>query len=101
MDLLTLELQVLWNMDGKDKKNNPLGFEPAKVKVSGKDLTQLMSYLQGLQVGTTSYEASSSREFKLSSIAKSRTGTQKLQRPSTKVLNEESMKYWTALGGPF
>ena len=59
-----------------------------------------MAYLQELQVGTAPTEASSSKEFTPSPIAKSRLGTQRLRKPGTKVLNEDSVKYWTALGGP-
>jgi hypothetical protein len=36
----------------------------------------------------------------LSPIAKVRTGSQDLRKPGTKVLSENSVKYWTALGGP-
>jgi hypothetical protein len=36
----------------------------------------------------------------LSPIAKARTGSQELRKPGTKVLSENSVKYWTALGGP-
>jgi hypothetical protein len=36
----------------------------------------------------------------LSPIAKACSGSQDLRRPSTKVLSENSVKYWTALGGP-
>jgi hypothetical protein len=36
----------------------------------------------------------------LSPIAKARMGSQNLRKPGTKVLSENSMKYWTALGGP-
>jgi hypothetical protein len=45
-------------------------------------------------------QASSSGGFSLSPIAKARTGSQDLQKPGTKVLSENSVKYWTALGGP-
>jgi hypothetical protein len=47
-----------------------------------------------------STQASSSGGFSLSPIAKARTGSQDLRKPSTKVLSENSVKYWTALGGP-
>jgi hypothetical protein len=36
----------------------------------------------------------------LSPIAKARTGSQDLRKPGTKVLSENSVKYWTTLGGP-
>jgi hypothetical protein len=45
-------------------------------------------------------QASSSGGFSLSPIAKARTGSQDLRKPGTKVLSENSVKYWTALGGP-
>jgi len=70
------------------------------LQVSSEDLTQLISYLQELQVKGTSTPASSSGGFFLSPIAKSRLGRQDLREPGTKVLSEESIKYWTALGGP-
>jgi hypothetical protein len=47
-----------------------------------------------------STHASSSGGFSLSPIAKVRTGSQDLRKPGTKVLSENSVKYWTALGGP-
>jgi hypothetical protein len=70
------------------------------VKVIGEDLIQLIAYLQGLQVEAASTKASSSKEFTLSTIAKSRTRIQDSRRPSTKVLSEESIMYWTTSGGP-
>jgi hypothetical protein len=48
----------------------------------------------------TSTQASSSGGFSLSPIAKARSGSQDLWKPSTKVLSENSVKYWTALDGP-
>jgi hemin uptake protein HemP len=36
----------------------------------------------------------------LSPIAKVRMGSQDLRKPDTKVLSENSVKYWTTLGGP-
>jgi hypothetical protein len=87
-------------MDGKGNGKKSQGSQPTEVKVSGEDLTQLIAYLQGLQVGATSTEASSSKQFTLSPIAKSKIGTQDSQRPDTKVLSKESVKYWTTLGGP-
>jgi hypothetical protein len=47
-----------------------------------------------------STQASSSGGFSLSLIAKARTGSQDLRKLGTKVLSENSVKYWTALGGP-
>jgi hypothetical protein len=47
-----------------------------------------------------SIQASSSGGFFLSPIAKARTGSQDLRKPGTKVLSENSVKYWTTLGGP-
>jgi hypothetical protein len=70
------------------------------LQVSGEDLTQLISYLQELQVKGASIQASSSGGFSLSPIAKARSRSQDLQKQGTKVLSENSVKYWTALGGP-
>jgi hypothetical protein len=70
------------------------------LQVSGEDLTQLISYLQELQVKGASIQASSSGGFFFSPIAKARLGSQELRKPGTKVLSENSVKYWTALGGP-
>jgi hypothetical protein len=53
-----------------------------------------------LQVGTSSSESQDSREFQLSSLAKSKTRTEDSRKPGTKVLGEESVRYWTTLGGP-
>jgi hypothetical protein len=36
----------------------------------------------------------------LSPIAKAHSGSQDLRKPGTKVLSENFVKYWTALGGP-
>jgi hypothetical protein len=47
-----------------------------------------------------STQASNSRGFSLSPIAKARSRSQELRKPGTKVLSENSVKYWTALGGP-
>jgi hypothetical protein len=47
-----------------------------------------------------STQASSSGGFSLSPIAKARSGSQDLRKPGTKVLSKNSVKYWTALGGP-
>jgi hypothetical protein len=48
------------------------------LQVSGEDLTQLISYLQELQVKGASIQASSSGGFSLSPIAKARSGSQDL-----------------------
>jgi hypothetical protein len=47
-----------------------------------------------------STQASSSGRFSLSLIAKARSGSQDMWKPGTKMLSENSVKYWTALGGP-
>jgi hemin uptake protein HemP len=47
-----------------------------------------------------STQASNSGGFSLSPIAKARLGSQDLRKPSTKMLSENSVKYWTALGAP-
>jgi hemin uptake protein HemP len=47
-----------------------------------------------------STQVSSSGGFSLSPIAKVRMGSQDLRKPDTKVLSENSVKYWTTLGGP-
>jgi hypothetical protein len=87
-------------MEGKDSGKNPEDSQSSNLQVSGEDLTQLISYLQELQVKGASTQASSSGGFSLSPIAKARSGSQDLRKPSTKVLSENSVKYWTALGGP-
>ena len=84
----------------KDNEKQPEEVKPPRIQINSEGLTQLITYLQGLQVGIVPTKASSSKEFILSSIAKSRLGTQELRRPSTKVLNEEFVKYCIALGGP-
>jgi hypothetical protein len=71
-----------------------------EVSVSSEELTNLISQLQELKVKVEASEASNSRKFELSPIAKSRTGAQEVRKPGTKVLSAESVKYWTALGGP-
>ena len=38
-------------------------------------------------------------DFELLPITRSRTGTQALRMPGTKVLSVESVKYWTIIGG--
>jgi hypothetical protein len=87
-------------MDGKGKGKNSLGPKPVKEEATKEVLAQLIFYLQELQVETSSSESRSSREFQLSPITKSRTGTQAFWKPDTKVLEEDSVRYWTALGGP-
>jgi hypothetical protein len=87
-------------MESKDSGKKPEDSQSSNLQVSTKDLTQLISYLQELQVKGASTQASNSGGFSLSPIAKARTGSQDLRKPGTKVLNENSVKYWTALGGP-
>jgi hypothetical protein len=87
-------------MEGKDSGKKPEDSQSSNSQVSGEDLTKLISYLQELQVKGASTQASSSGGFSLSPIAKVRTGSQDLRKPGTKVLSENSVKYWTALGGP-
>jgi hypothetical protein len=80
-------------MEGKDSGKKPEDFQSSNLQVSGKDLTQLISYLQDLQVKGTSTQASSSGGFSLSPIAKAHSGSQDLRKPCTKVLSENSVKY--------
>jgi hypothetical protein len=87
-------------MEGKESGKKPEDSQSSNLQVSSKDLTQLISYLQELQVKGALTQASSSGGFSLSPIAKVRTGSQDLWKPGTKVLSENSVKYWTALGGP-
>jgi hypothetical protein len=87
-------------MEGKDSGKKSEDSESSNSQVSGEDLIKLISYLQELQVKGASTQASSSGGFSLSPIAKVRTGSQDLRKPGTKVLSENSVKYWTALGGP-
>jgi hypothetical protein len=87
-------------MEGKESGKKPEGSLSSNLQVSGEDLTQLISYLQELQVKGASTQASSSGGFSLSPIAKAHSGSQDLRRPGTKVLSENSVKYWTVLGGP-
>jgi hypothetical protein len=86
------------NSEGKGK--SPAEPKLAKEEVTGESLALLISYLQGLQVGTSSSESRGSGEFQLSPLARSRTRTQASRKPGTKVLGEESVRYWTTLGGP-
>jgi hypothetical protein len=87
-------------MDSKGKGKSPPEPKYTKEEVTSESLALLISYLQGLQVGTSSSTSQDSGEFQLSPLAKSRTGTQDSRKPGTKVLGEESVKYWTILGGP-
>jgi hypothetical protein len=87
-------------MDSKGKGKNPAEPKHAKEEVTGESLALLISYLQGLQVGSSSSTSQGSGEFQLSLLARSRTGTQDSRKPGTKVLGEESVRYWTTLGGP-
>jgi hypothetical protein len=87
-------------MDSKGKGKRPPEPKYTKEEVIGESLAVLISYLQGLQVGTASSTSEGSGEFQLSPLAKSRTGTQDSRKPGTKVLGEDSVKYWTTLGGP-
>jgi hypothetical protein len=87
-------------MDNKGKGKSPPEPKHTKEEVTSESLALLISYLQGLQVGTSSSTSQDSGEFQLSPLAKSRTGTQDSRKPDTKVLGEESVKYWTILGGP-
>jgi hypothetical protein len=87
-------------MDSKSKGKNPAEPKHAKEEVTGETLALLISYLQGLQVGTSSSTSQGSGEFQLSPLVRSKIGTQDSQKPSTKVLGEESVRYWTTLGGP-
>jgi hypothetical protein len=87
-------------MDSKGKGNSPAEPKLTKEEVTSESLALLIYYLQGLQVGTPSSESRGSREFQLSPLARSRTRTQDSWKLGTKVLEEESVRYWTTLGGP-
>jgi hemin uptake protein HemP len=87
-------------MERKDNGKKPEDSPSSNVLVSSEDLTQLISYLQELQVKSASTQASNNGGFSLSPIAKARMGSQELRKPGTKVLSENSVKYWTVLGGP-
>jgi hypothetical protein len=65
-------------MEGKDSGKKPEDSQSSYLQVSGEDLTQLISYLQELQVKGASIQASSSGGFSLSPIAKARSGSQDL-----------------------
>jgi hypothetical protein len=87
-------------MDSKGKGKSPVEPQLVKEEVTGESLALLISYLQGLQVGTSSSTSQGSGEFQLSPLARSRTRTQDSRKSGTKVLGEESVRYWTTLGGP-
>jgi hypothetical protein len=87
-------------MDSKGKEKSLVEPKLVKEEVTSESLALLISYLQELQVGTSSSKSQGSGEFQLSPLARSRTGTQDSQKPGTKVLEEESVRYWTILGGP-
>jgi hypothetical protein len=87
-------------MDSKGKGKSPAEPQLVKKEVTSESLALLISYLQGLQVETSSSKSQGSGEFQLSPLAKSRTRTQDSRKPGTKVLGEESVRYWTTLGGP-
>jgi hypothetical protein len=87
-------------MEGKDSGKKSEDSQSSNSQVSGEDLTKLIFYLKELQVKGASTQASSNGGFSLSPIAKARTRSQDLRKPGTKVLSENSVKYWIALGGP-
>jgi hypothetical protein len=87
-------------MDSKGKGKSPTEPKLVKEEVTSESLALLISYLQGLQVETSSSKSQGSGEFQLSPLARSRTGTQDSWKLGTKVLGEESVRYWTTLGGP-
>jgi hypothetical protein len=87
-------------MDSKGKGKSPVEPQFVKEEVTSESLALFISYLQGLQVETSSSKSQGSGEFQLSPLAKSRTGTQDSRKPGTKVLGEEFVRYWTTLGGP-
>jgi molybdate-binding protein len=86
-------------MEGKDSGKKPEDSPSSNLLVSSEDLTQLISYLQELQVKSASTQTSTSGGFFLFPIAKACTGSQDLRKPGTKVLSENFVKYWTTLGG--
>jgi hypothetical protein len=87
-------------MDSKGKGKSPTEPKLTEEEVTSESLALLISYLQGLQVETSSFESRGSREFQFSPFARSRIGTQDSRKPGTKVLGEEFVRYWTTLGGP-
>jgi hypothetical protein len=80
-------------MDSKGKGKSPAEPQLVKEEVTSESLALLISYLQGLQVETSSSKSQGSGEFQLSPLAKSRTGTQDSRKPGTKVLGKESVRY--------
>jgi hypothetical protein len=52
---------------------------------------------EGVETGSEE-DAMTRLKYKTFKIAKARTGSQELRKPDTKVLSENSVKYWTALG---
>jgi hypothetical protein len=43
MVFIILGVQVVSDIDGKDKKKNPQGSKPTKIEVSGEELIQMVS----------------------------------------------------------
>jgi GH18 family chitinase len=80
-------------MESKGSNQEPQSSKLEEVSVSSEELTNLISQLQELKVKVEASEASNSRKFELSPIAKSRTGAQEVRKPGTKVLSAESVKY--------
>jgi hypothetical protein len=60
-------------MDSKGKGKSPAEPKRATEKVTGESLALFISYLQGLQVGTSSSTSHGSGEFQLSPLARSKT----------------------------
>jgi hypothetical protein len=87
-------------MDSKGKRNSPVEPKFTKEEVTEESLALFISYLQGLQVGTSSSKSQGSGEFQLYPLARSRIGTQDSRKLGTKVLGEEFVRHWTTLGGP-
>jgi hypothetical protein len=87
-------------MDSKGKGKSFAEPKLTQEEVTGESLVLLISYLQELQVGTSSSKSQGSGEFQLPPLTRSRIGTQDSRKPGTKVLGEESVRYWTILGGP-
>jgi hypothetical protein len=87
-------------MDSKGKGKSLVEPKLTKEEVTGESLALLISYLQGLQVRTSSSKSQGSGEFQLSSLAKSRIGTQDSQKPGTKVRGEEFCEVLDYSGWP-
>jgi hypothetical protein len=77
-------------MDSKGKGKSPAKPKLAKEEVTGESLALFISYLQGLQVRTSSSKSRGSGEFQLSPLPGPGQG---LKIPGTKVLGEESVRY--------